>query len=210
MKGLIKYDLMQICGGVKGSFVLLYVIVLAICNLFSNDGNMFSYILLFVFSMFGISAYTYEETYHWDRYTAALPLSNRQIVLARYGMVGIFLAVGVVACLLLGLISVVAGTMELSLADWVLSLVQCMAVAVLYIDIMFPVLYRFGADRGRVIMLLLFLLFFSAVCTLGAFADVWTYMITVYSVTLVLIVAAIVLLPVSIAVSVRIRAKKEF
>lgn len=210
MKGLIKYDLMQICGGVKSSFILLYIIVLAILNVFSDGGNMFSYIILFVFAMFGISAYTYEETYHWDRFTAALPLSNRQIVLARYGMVGIFLATGVAASVLLGLISVVAGTMELSLADWALSLVQCMAVAVLYMEIMFPVMYRFGSERGRVVMLLLFVLLFSGMCVLGAFSYVWTYMITVYSVTLALIVAAIVLLPVSIVVSVRIRAKKEF
>ena len=70
MKGLMKYDLMQIAGGVKGSFVVLYLIILAILNVFSNDGNMFSYIVIFIFTMFGIAAFNYEEAYHWDRYKA--------------------------------------------------------------------------------------------------------------------------------------------
>lgn len=210
MKGLMKYDLMQIAGGVKGSFVVLYLIILAILNVFSNDGNMFSYIVIFIFTMFGIAAFNYEEAYHWDRYKAALPISNRQIVLARYGMIGISMAAGVAASLLLGSISVIAGTMELPLTDWILSLVQCVAIAVLYLEIMIPVMYRFGSEHGRVIMLLLFIVFFGAVCGLGVITDEWGLLITVYTATMIIIGAAVVLLPVSISASIRVQSKKEF
>lgn len=210
MKGLIKYDFMQLASGIKGGFILLYLIVMAIMNVFSGDGNMFSYIIIFVGGMFGISAFNYEETYHWDRFTAALPLTNRQIVLARYGMVGICVALGVAASLLLGAISVIAGTMEISLYEWILSMVQCLAIAMIYLEIMIPIMYRFGSERGRVVSLLLFLIFFSLTCVVIAFIDVSEYDVTIYSVMLALVAAAIILLPISFAIAARVRAKKEF
>ncbi|MDO4175662.1 MAG: ABC-2 transporter permease [Eubacteriales bacterium] len=210
MKGLIKYDFMQLASGIKGGFILLYLIVMAIMNVFSGDGNMFSYIIIFVGGMFGISAFNYEETYHWDRFTAALPLTNRQIVLARYGMVGICVVLGVAASLLLGAISVIAGTMEISLYEWILSMVQCLAIAMIYLEIMIPIMYRFGSERGRVVSLLLFLIFFSLTCVVIAFIDVSEYDVTIYSVMLALVAVAIILLPISFAIAARVRAKKEF
>ncbi|MCD8357148.1 MAG: ABC-2 transporter permease [Clostridia bacterium] len=210
MKGLIKYDLMQIYSGVKGGFILLYLIVMAFLSVINNSGHAFSYMMVFIFTLFGISAFSYEESFHWDRYTAALPVSNRQIVLARYGMVGICIAAGMVVGFLLGLISMISGTMDIALSDWGLSLIQCLAITLLYMEIMMPIMYRFGTEHGRIIMLMLFIVFFSIVCVLGAFAYVWEHMITVYSLTLALAIIAIVLFPVSVIASVRIRAKKEF
>ncbi len=210
MIGLIKYDLMQIYSGIKGGFVALYLAFMAVLNVFGGTGNIFSMIIIFVFAMFGIAAFNYEEAYHWDRYVAALPVSGRQIVLARYGMIGICMAAGVAASLLLGCISMIAGTMELSMTDYVLLLVQCLAIAVLYMEIMVPVMYRFGAERGRIIMLVLFMIFFGILTALGTLTYEWTQMIPVYRITLLIAVAAAVLLPLSIAVSVRIRTKKAF
>ena len=104
----------------------------------------------------------------------------------------------------------IAGTMELPLTDWILSLVQCVAIAALYLEIMIPVMYRFGSERGRVIMLLLFIVFFGTVCGLGAIADEWELLITVYTATMIIIGAAVVLLPVSISASIRVQSKKNF
>ncbi|MDO5784352.1 MAG: ABC-2 transporter permease [Eubacteriales bacterium] len=210
MRGLMKYDLMQICSGIKGAFVALYLILLAVLNVFSSDGNLFSYIVVFISAIFGIAAFSYEEADHWNRYKAALPVSNSQIVLARYGMLGICMAVGIIASLALGAISGVAGTMELAMTDWLLSLVQCVIVAVLYLEIMIPVMYRFGSERGRIIMLLLFLIFFGALCGIGSIAYEWERLVTVYTSTLFMAGVAAVLLPVSISASIRIQAKKEY
>lgn len=214
MMGLIKYDLMQITSGVKGAFVALYLILLAVLNVFSSDGNLFSYILVFIFIMFGIAAFSYEEADCWDKYKAALPVSSRQIVLARYGMLGVCLVTGIAASLILGAISAVAGTMGLTMSDWALSLIQCIVIAVLYLEIMIPVMYRFGSERGRIIMLLLFLLFFGAACGLSMMSstvfDAWGNLITVYTSTLFFAGVAVVLLPVSISAAIRIQSKKEF
>ena len=80
----------------------------------------------------------------------------------------------------------------------------------LYQEIMLPIMYRFGAERGRIVMMLLFILLFAALYVLSTFAHLWQQAVTIYSVTLVLGAVVILLLPVSIGLSVRIRTEKEF
>ena len=210
MKGLIKYDLMQIGCGLKGGFFAVYILFMAVLNIFSDTGNMFSYIIILLGAMMGISAFSYEETYRWNRYTAALPVSTRQIVLARYLVVGIFILGGIAASLLLGAVSVIAGTMSLTVTEWMLEMVQCVLICMLYQEIMLPIMYRFGAERGRIVMMLLFILLFAALYVLNTFTHLWQQAVTIYSVTLVLGAVVILLLAVSIGLSVRIRTKKEF
>lgn len=210
MKGLMKYDLMQISSGLKGGFFAVYILFMAVLNVFSDTGNMFSYIIILIGAMLGISAFSYEETYHWNRYTAALPVSTRQIVLTRYLVVGIFILGGIAASLLLGAVSVIAGTMSLTVTEWMLEMVQCVLICMLYQEIMLPIMYRFGAERGRIVMMLLFILLFAALYALSTFAHLWQQLATVYSATLALGVVIIILLPVSVAVSIGIRRKKEF
>ena len=210
MKGLIKYDLMQISSGLKGGFFAVYILFMAVLNVFSDTGNMFSYIIILIGAMMGISAFSYEETYRWNRYTAALPVSTRQIVLARYLVVGIFILGGIAASLLLGAVSVIAGTMSLTLSEWMFEMVQWLLICILYQEIMLPIMYRFGAERGRIVMMLLFILLFAAVYALSTLTHLLEQLVVVYSATLALGVVIIILLPVSVAVSVGIRRKKEF
>lgn len=209
MKGLMKYDLMQIGSGLKGGFFVVYFLLMAVFNALSSDGNMFSYILIFISSMFGISAFTYEETYRWNRYTATLPVSTRQIVLARYLVIGIFILGGVGASLLLGAISVIAGTMQLTAAEWMLSMLECLIVCILYQEIILPIMYRFGADRGRIVMMLFFIILFGVLYAAVTLIDFVPLLTMTYS-FIITGAVVIVLFPISVVISIRIRAKKEF
>lgn len=209
MKGLMKYDLMQIGSGLKGGFFVVYFLLMAVFNALSSDGNMFSYILIFISSMFGISAFTYEETYRWNRYTATLPVSTRQIVLARYLVIGIFILGGVGASLLLGAISVIAGTMQLTAAEWMLSMLECLIVCILYQEIILPIMYRFGADRGRIVMMLFFIILFGVLYAAVTLIDFVPLLTMTYS-FIIAGAVVIVLFPISVVISIRIRAKKEF
>ena len=159
--------------------------------------------------MFGISAFTYEETYRWNRYTATLPVSTRQIVLARYLVIGIFILGGVGASLLLGAISVIAGTMQLTAAEWMLSMLECLIVCILYQEIILPIMYRFGADRGRIVMMLFFIILFGVLYAAVTLIDFVPLLTMTYS-FIITGAVVIVLFPISVVISIRIRAKKEF
>lgn len=211
MKGLVKYDLMQLAGTSKKSFYLLYFVGLAAVGVMLGGGTIFSYLAVMIGCMTGISFFSYESWYHWDSYCAAMPLSNRQIVVSRYISLLITMGCGVLWGIVIGVLAFATGKMDLTWTQWLLSMVQTVLAALLYMEIEIPVMYRFGVERGRIVNILLFIILFAGV---SALAELNEMPVAVDSaVQLVFGAVWVVILlcfPVSIAVSMRIRAKKEY
>lgn len=211
MKGLVRYDLTQLTGNSKRSFYLLYFAGLIVVSLAVGGGKIFSYMAVMIGCMMGVSFFSYETWYHWDRYCAALPLSNRQIVVSRYISLLITTGCGVLLGLVIGLLSFAAGRMDLSWTQWLASLAQTILVALLYIEIEVPVMYRFGVERGRLVNILLFVVLYSGALALAELSQVPTEFVTIVRIAFgVAWLVILLLFPVSIAVSMRIRAKKEY
>ena len=201
MKGLVKYDLMQLAGTSKKSFYLLYFVGLAAVGVMLGGGTICSYMAVMIGCMTGVSFFSYESWYHWDSYCAAMPLSNRQIVVSRYISLLIVTGCGVLWGIVIGVLALTAGKMDLTWTQWLLSMVQTVLAALLYMEIEIPVMYRFGVERGRIVNILLFIILFAGVSALAELnkmpaAVVWVVILLCF--------------PVSIAVSMRIRAKKEY
>lgn len=211
MKGLVRYDLTQLTGNSKRSFYLLYFAGLVVVSLAVGGGKIFSYMAVMIGCMMGVSFFSYETWYHWDRYCAALPLSNRQIVVSRYISLLITTGCGVLLGFVIGLLSFAAGRMDLSWTQWLFSLVQTILAALLYIEIEIPVMYRFGVERGRLVNILLFVVLYSGALALAELSQVPTEFVTIVRIAFgVAWLVILLLFPVSIAVSMRIRAKKEY
>lgn len=101
--------------------------------------------------------------------------------------------------------------MELSWTQWLFSLVQTILAAMLYIEIEIPVMHRFGVERGRMVNILLFVVLYSGALALAELSQVPTEFVTIVRIAFgVAWLVILLLFPVSIAVSMRIRAKKEY
>lgn len=211
MKGLVRYDLTQLTGNSKKSFYLLYFAGLIVVSLAVGGGKIFSYMAVMIGCMMGVSFFSYETWYHWDRYCAALPLSNRQIVVSRYISLLITTGCGVLLGLVIGLLSFATGRIDLSWTQWLFSLIQTILAALLYIEIEIPVMYRFGVERGRLVNILLFVVLYSCALALAELSQVPPEFVTIVRIAFgVAWLVILLLFPVSIAVSMRIRAKKEY
>lgn len=211
MKGLVKYDLMQLAGTSKKSFYLLYFVGLAAVGVMLGGGTICSYMAVMIGCMTGVSFFSYESWYHWDSYCAAMPLSNRQIVVSRYISLLIVTGCGVVWGIVIGVLALTAGKMDLTWTQWLLSMVQTVLAALLYMEIEIPVMYRFGVERGRIVNILLFIILFAGVSALAEFNELPTAVTSVVQLVFGVVWVVILLcFPVSIAVSMRIRAKKEY
>lgn len=211
MKGLVRYDLMQLAGNSKKSFYLLYCIGLIVVSLALGGGKIFSYMAVMIGCMTGVSFFSYEAWYHWDRYCAAMPVSNRQIVTSRYISLLITTGCGVLVGMVIGLLSFALGKMDLSWTQWLFSMVQTILAALLYIEIEIPVMYRFGVERGRMVNILLFVVLYSGALMLSELSQVPTAFVTIVRIAFgVTWLVILLLFPVSIAASMRIRAKKEY
>ena len=90
-------------------------------------------------------------------------------------------------------------------------MVQTVLAALLYMEIEIPAMYRFGVERGRIVNILLFIILFAGVSALAELnkmpAAVASAVQLVFGAVWVVILLCF---PVSIAVSMRIRAKKEY
>lgn len=211
MKGLVKYDLMQLAGTSKKSFYLLYFVGLAAVGVMLGGGTICSYMAVMIGCMTGVSFFSYESWYHWDSYCAVMPLSNRQIVVSRYISLLIVTGCGVVWGIVIGVLALTAGKMDLTWTQWLLSMVQTVLAALLYMEIEIPVMYRFGVERGRIVNILLFIILFAGVSALAEFNELPTAVTSVVQLVFGVVWVVILLcFPVSIAVSMRIRAKKEY
>lgn len=211
MKGLVKYDLMQLAGTSKKSFYLLYFVGLAAVGVMLGGGTICSYMAVMIGCMTGVSFFSYESWYHWDSYCAAMPLSNRQIVVSRYISLLIVTGCGVLWGIVIGVLALTAGKMDLTWTQWLLSMVQTVLAALLYMEIEIPVMYRFGVERGRIVNILLFIILFAGISSLAELNEMPAAVTSVVQLVFGVVWVVILLcFPVSIAVSMRIRAKKEY
>lgn len=214
MKGLIKYDLMQIANSLKGAFIIVYVAFLVGFCIFNESS--FAFVIIFISSIFGISTFTWEETYHWNRYAATLPVSDRRIVLARYGTFGFCILFGFgIGCLLSAISSIVRPS-ELSLFEWFVSILIMSVTAIIYVEIITPCMYRFGSERGRIVVLVVLVLIaalifgaMSLIGTLNFDTNLLFSFMAKYGI-IILILLPVILFPISFSLSVKFYSKKEF
>ena len=195
-----------------------YLVLTAIYAVAATSGGMGMGVLGAMTMLVGVllptSAFAYDEQAKWDGYAAALPGGRRDMVRGRYlfalacvlgGCVLTVTAMGVVS--LLGLGEDMPGIL--------LAAVVCTGMALLIDCVLLPLLFRFGAEKSRIMMMVLFAVVFGGVVVLGKLlstqVEAWEpagAMTTVLPVLAILLLAAAA--AVSYRISLRICTKKEY
>ncbi len=149
MRGLIAKDFLCLRkSALSYGIVLAIYIALTVTGLW--DVSFFAAFMAMLVGMLPYSCFSYDHAAKWNLYALALPVSRRQIVLARYGTV-LIAAVAAVAVVL-----VFSGVMALMLdsIEWEVCIVSATAAlgfSLLLNAIMLPLLYRFGAERAKLV-----------------------------------------------------------
>lgn len=144
MLGFIKKDLLVMKNNLK--YFLLMILVFAF---FSRESNIIYFIPIFISIMIFITTFSYDDYNKWDTYAITLPLSREKIVLAKY-LTSLLLMVGTV--LITFLLSFVIGTVNHSFDfDEVFPMLfGGLFALVLLQSFMYPLIYQFGTEKGRI------------------------------------------------------------
>lgn len=144
MLGFIKKDLLVMKNNLK--YFLLMILVFAF---FSRESNIIYFIPIFISIMIFITTFSYDDYNKWNTYAITLPLSREKIVLAKY-MTSLLLMVGTV--LITFLLSFVIGTVNHSFDfDEVFPMIfGGLFALVLLQSFMYPLIYKFGTEKGRI------------------------------------------------------------
>lgn len=148
MIGLLKKDLYV----ADRSSRLLLVLALVFCLApgFGTLGGTYAMMMAFMLPMNSIA---YDERCKWDRYAAMLPYRPAQLVWSKYLLSGIYTLLGE-AIILVG--AAIRNIMDPGSVDWKSTLeinIMLALVMFLVVSITLPFLFRFGSEKGRLIML---------------------------------------------------------
>ena len=117
-----------------------------------------------------ISLTSFEETWKWDKYAAALPVSQAEIVKSRYAFALLMALVGFVVALAANLIAQAAFGAG-RLGTCLLVAVASFFLTLLVLAVLFPSNYRLGVNAGVAVMIL----FLVAILALWFWARVTEY-----------------------------------
>lgn len=148
------------------------------------------------------SCIAYDERSKWDQLAAMMPYTARDLVLSRY-VLGWIAAAGActLSLVLQGIFSSILDT-GFYPVTLVLAFFACLATLALTL----PLIFRFGVERGRLIMFLIIFLVCGSAGALGAVAD--TASGSPPAAVWLLLPVSLVLTALSISLSVRWYAKR--
>lgn len=155
MKGLLTKDLYLL--GKQKNYVI-WLLVISVFLLFRSDNVIFvSSYMTILGSFLALTTISYDEMNHGATFLFTLPITRKMYVTSKY-------VTGMATCLtawclsvLLTAVSMTLGKSHGSWEEWFLCCVMFLGVGFLFDAVMIPIQLKFGADRGRIVLLAVFL-----------------------------------------------------
>lgn len=153
-----------------------------------------------------LNLFSYDEFYHWENYVAVLPLSRKQVVLARYLSFGLTV---VVFQLVSAVYLLITGSLD---ANGISTMFGVLLMQIYVGIVLIPVSYKYGTQKGRFIYILLlglpFLLVIAASGWISSLEQ--SSAINLMGLMGIVVLVMLILLIVSFRWSVAIISKKEY
>ena len=212
MKSVVLKDLYNKRG--NGKSVLISFLILAVAMASTGVGVLYSGAILC--SSLIVSTFAYDDRCDWAKYAVVMPISRNELVAGKYAMLTLLVVGGMAVSFLASLVSnAITGQIPLNqsgLQELLISTLAALVFALVYGSIAIPLLLRFGAEQGR-ILLLVALLVPAAVCFAVYQIGKWLGIVLTDQGVVLLVcgvaVAALVWMAVSYRISCGIFAKQE-
>lgn len=151
------------------AFILVVYAFLSIIGVWGT--SLIATMVALVTLMCPLSAFAYDQASRWDAYACALPGGGKGAVAGRYLCA---LTIWLAAILLCGALSAVlwaVGLLEGDLLELLVGNLASGTMGLLMAAVTLPLCYKFGIERGRVIMTLVFVCIFVGVIGVATLAE---------------------------------------
>lgn len=207
MKGLLRKDFLLLRAYGR-SLLLLLVLFLGIGV--TSGTNITVGIVMIESIMLSVSTFSYDDMAKWNAYMLSMPVSRKTAVREKYVFALLLGLIGIVLSLLAGLLAgAIRGNIDWRELGWTVG--ACLTIAFLYLSIMMPLAFRYGAEKMRILLLavffvLFFILFGGYVLLSKSAPGALASLMRLWPIFPVLMVAS---LSISYVISQRIFEKKE-
>lgn len=217
MKGLIIKDLINISKNFRivGLLILFYTVIATM----SENPDSFIGVFTLLFAMYFLMTYSFDEMARWDSYALTMPLSRNNIVQGKYLLMILFsLFTFLLNCIMQLLVNWIT-KQEFIFSQIKYNALGAGAIIVLY-SIVIPVITKFGIEKARIILIVIYILSFILGSTLfkrlkEVYPNPPEIVITlarllVKHAYIIIPLILFILLGISYMISIRIYRKKEF
>ena len=207
MKGLIIKDMFALRK--QGKMMLMIAVFYIAFSIFTKNISMLGTMTALLCVMLPITTLSYDEYCKWDRYALAMPTSGRTIVLSKYILGGMLTLTGflVVAAASIAIVAI-TGEMPVGEAIFICFVVSIISLAIQ--SIIFPIIFKFGVEKGRFIMLPVFVVPAGILYLLSKLGFTLPDARTLKFLAYLSPAAVLLIMSVSIVLSINIYRKKEF
>lgn len=158
MKGLLLKDLYNMKGIIR--LYLLFPIVSAVLGYIDNSLTFLTTLPIFTCIFFVISAFAYDEYSHFNEYALTLPLGRKELVKSKYLLsIVILVTMLIMVAILLSIMIICFPSKfpDFNLVEQMVSILSFAAVILIILAIQFPIIFRYGTEKARVLMIICFL-----------------------------------------------------
>lgn len=148
MLGLIKKDFLLIKANLK-SMVIIFIVYLILAFQGAFD---VTFIIPLIGIMLFISTFSYDDFNNWNSYAVTLPNGRKNVVRAKYIASIILTAVLGIVALAIGVGIGYAKTNNINIEEIISSLMGTILSSVIIISLLYPIVFKFGATNGRIIL----------------------------------------------------------
>lgn len=160
MKSLVLKDLFNIGHNAKSMLFILVAFAAAFIPFSGVEGYIFECAILC--SMMIVTTFSFDDNSKWTRYAMIMPVSKKELVGGKFIVLAIFCAGGSLFGLVVGSIGGlitnkitldlvgIGELLFLDLISWV--------IALIFGSMSIPLVFKFGAERGRVLLVVSFLI----------------------------------------------------
>lgn len=210
MFGLIKKDFLLIKANLK-SMMIVFIVYLVLTFQGTFD---VTFIVPLIGIMLFISTFSYDDFNNWNSYAVTLPNGRKNVVRAKYIASIILTVILGIGALAIGIGISYTKTNSINLDEIISSLMGTMLSSIIIITLLYPIVFKFGATNGRII---LFAVVFG-IAGIGAFIAQFvdmTFIINMinrldsYSLIAIPIIS-VILIGISYLISNKIYQSKEF
>ena len=160
--------------------------------------------------MLFISTFSYDEYNNWDAYAITLPGGRKSIVKSKY-ITSLFLTLlsAVITVLLNCLISVINNT---DVNEFISSLLGSICAIVIIQSIMYPLIFKFGMEKGRIVLFILVFVMVGVISLLKNIIKTPNILVVLFNDYwfIVIPIILVISLLISYKISEKIYLKKEF
>ena len=171
IKGLIIKDFLNL--KTYRTTLIFLVLLFAITSFLNNNISVFIPVFLtLIFGMMGISSFSYDSIAKSDRYLLSFPLTKKDVVKARYLYILMLTFIGVILGFVFSVVlqTIKVGGFAKRITDEALLASIGALGGIIGLQIFeIPVLYFFGAEKGRVIHMAMPVILMLAVSGIAVF-----------------------------------------